>query len=284
MASSDMAYHRPRSVQEALSLLSADPDARLLAGGQSLVATMNLGLFEPSALIALAGVEGLRGIVRLDDGSVRIGAMTTHAEIAASSLFSGGQRLLPLTANQIADPAVRNFGTIGGACAHGDSIADWPPALVAADARMVVTGLEGTREVPAGEFFLGLFTTAVEAGEILTSIRIPPLAGHAAYRKFTRVDGDYATVSVAVVAQALHGRCKAAAIAVGSCGPSPVRVAEAEALLADMRVDTSLANLAGQTLAAACDPISDVRGSAAYRRRIVPGLVAQTLLEVLAHE
>jgi carbon-monoxide dehydrogenase medium subunit len=264
-------------------LLDSNPESCPLAGGQSLVATMNVGMFQPTLLVALDAVPEMQGISRHADGSVVIGAMTTHASIAASDAFVDGQRLIPLTARQIADPAVRNFGTIGGACAHCDSIADWPCALVAAGACIVVAGLAGQREIAASDFFLGLFSTALQHGELIVSVRVPKLPGNARYRKFSRVEGDYATVSVAVVASAVQGLCVSASIAVGACGPTPARLAAAEAMLIGMRVDEALGRRAGALLAAACEPASDVRGSASYRRRVVPGLVSQTLGEVLAH-
>ena len=146
-AETDVPLYRPATLAQALALLRDNPDARPLGGGQTLVPMLTLGYAQVSAIIALADIAELHGITRLTDGSVRIGAMTTHAEIAACTTFVGGQSLLSHTAGQIADPAIRSFGTIGGACAHGDTVADWPPSLVAADARVVVAGPGGNREM-----------------------------------------------------------------------------------------------------------------------------------------
>lgn len=281
-AGGDIPLYRPGNLADAIALLQAHEDARPLAGGQTLVSMLSLGYAQPSAIVALGAIAELRGISRLDNGSVHIGAMTTHAELAACRSFAGGQALLASTAAQIADPAIRNFGTIGGACAHGDSVADWPPALVAADARMLVDGPNGQREIKACDFFVNLLTTALEPGELLTAIVIPAIAGHGIYRKLARVEGDFATVSVAVTAAGVAGVCQSVAIGIGACGPCPMRLQQAESLLIGRPVTESLALEAGHLLAQAIDPISDVRGSAAYRKRVLPRLVAQTLLEVLA--
>lgn len=274
-------FHRPRSLAEALDLLAADDNVRPLAGGQTLVAMLNLGFVEPSAIVSLADIEALRGIMRERDGTLRIGAMTTHAELAANDACTAGQRLLAHTARQIADPGVRNFGTIGGACAHGDAVSDWPATLVAADARIVIEGKGSGREIAARDFFQHLFTTALAPGELVTAILVPPLPGRGIYRKLARVHGDYATVSVAVVASSEGGTCTSAAIAIGACGPRPVRLQAAEALLVGQKIGAGLAEQAGALLADAIDPIGDVRASAAYRRRVLPRLVANTLMRAL---
>lgn len=278
---SAIACHRPTTLNEALTLLATNPDARPLAGGQTLVAMLNLGLIEPTALVSLAAVRALAGIERGADGTVRIGAMTTHATIAATDVFAAGQTLLAQAARTIADPAIRNVGTIGGACAHGDPVADWPVALVAADARIELARAGATRQVDAQDFFRDLLTTDLQPGELITAIVVPPLPGRARYRKLARVHGDYATASVALVADGTTDHVRSVRIGIGACGPRPVRVTAAEALVCGQRFDAALARRAGELLAAAIDPIDDVRGSAAYRRRILPALLADTLMEAL---
>ncbi|MGO4392295.1 xanthine dehydrogenase family protein subunit M [Variovorax sp. M-6] len=278
----DIPLYRPTHLADAIALLQEHEDARPLGGGQTLVSMLSLGYAQPSAIVALGNLPELRGISRSDDGSVRIGAMTTHAELAACRSFAGGQALLTSAASQIADPAIRNFGTIGGACAHGDSVADWPPALVAADARMLVHGPDGAREIKACDFFVNLLTTALKPAELLIAIVIPAIEGHGRYRKLARVEGDFATVSVAATAASAGGACTSVAIAIGACGPRPVRLAQAEALLIGRPFNEGLAIEVGQLLADAIDPISDVRGSAAYRKRVLPRLVAQSIQELLA--
>lgn len=277
-----VAYLRPATVEEAVAALAADEDARLLAGGQTLMATIATGLFRPSAMVSLAGIAELRGIARLPDGTVRIGAMATHAEVAASPHFVGGQRLLPLVAGRIAYPAVRNFGTVGGAAAHGDPASDWPSLLVAADARLHLAGPGGRRSVAAEAFFLDFLTTALDAGEMVVAVDVPPRPGRAAAERIVRAAGDYATLSVLATAQTAEGVCRAVRIAVGSCGVRPLRSPEAEAMLVGRRVDADLARAAGRALAAAAEPHDDVRASAAYRRRVIPALVARALTEALA--
>lgn len=273
-----VAFHRPARLDDVLALLAADEDARPLAGGQTLVPMLNLDLLAPTAIVSLADIGELRGIDRRDDGSVRIGAMESHARIAASPAFTGGQAIIPDAAGQIASPAIRNFGTIGGACAHGDPASDWPAALVAADARIEIAGPDGRRAVAAADFFLDFLTTALEPGELVTGVVVPPLPGRGIHHRFSRVDSDYATAIVAGAADiAADGTCRFVRLAVGACGPHPARSEAAETLLTGRTLDPDLVAQAGQILAAAIDPLDDVRGSAAYRRRILPGLVARAL-------
>ncbi len=271
------AFHRPACLDDVLALLAADEDARPLAGGQTLVPMLNLDLLAPTAIVSLADVADLRGITAHIDGSVRIGAMETHARIAASAAFAGGQTIVPQAAGQIASPAIRNFGTIGGACAHGDPVSDWPVALVAADASIEIAGPGGRRLVAAADFFLDFLTTALEPGELVTAVIVPPLPGRGIHLRFSRVDSDYATVIVACAADIGGGVCCFVRLAVGACGPAPVRVAAAEELLTGRALEPALVAEAGRMLADAVDPLDDVRGSAAYRRRILPGLVARAL-------
>lgn len=264
-------FHRPRSLDEALALL-ADGEARPLAGGQTLVPMLNLDLLQPSAIVTLRHVAELQGIGRQADGSVRIGAMATHAMLADSRDFMAGQTVIPDAARQIAHPAVRNFGTIGGACAHGDPAGDWPAALVAANAMFHAAGPAGARTIAADAFFAHFLTTALQPGELLTHITVPPLPGRGLHRRLSRVDGDYATLSVACVAAPAQVR-----IAIGSCGPRPLHSAAADAAFSTGDLDRGCALLLDLA-----DPIGDVRGSAAYRRRILPVLVKRTLVEALS--
>ncbi len=197
-----MDYVAPSTLEEAYRALD-DEDARCLAGGQSLVAMMNLGLVAPSRLVSLRRIPALRGIATEPDGSLRIGAMTSHAELAALQAPGAGAALLAQAARVVAYPAVRAFGTIGGSVAHADPAADYPVALVAADAAIEVGSAAGTRRIAARDFFRGLFETALERGEIVTAIRVPagaPGAG-AAYEKLSLVAGDFAIVSVAAIVE-----------------------------------------------------------------------------------
>lgn len=272
-------FLRPRSIDEAVALLAAHEDARPLAGGATLVAMLNAGLVEPTAIVSLAGIEELRGIRQGDDGWLRVGAMTRHAETAASDLFRDGQKVVPHAAGQIANMPVRNMGTMGGSISFADPAIDYPPALTAAGAEIEVIGQGGTRRLPCGEFFLDWYTTALESDELVTAIHIPPApsgsVGH--YEKLARVSGDYAIASVALVLAMEGSACSAAQVAVGACGPAPIRLAEAEEVLVGSGLDAEALAKAGGLLVEASDPVDDVRGSADYRRRVIPRLLAKAV-------
>lgn len=256
-----MNYLAPSSLAEAYAALAAD-EAVCLAGGQSLVAAMNLGLSAPMQLVSLRNIAALRGVETAVDGALRIGAMTTHAELAELASAAPGPALLAQAARLVAYPAVRARGTIGGSVALADPAADYPVVLQAAGATIEIGGAAGTRHVTARDFFKGLFETALDKHEIVIAIHVPagPAGAGSTYEKLSLVAGDFAIVSVA----ALGGR--RVDLAVGGCAPTPLVVdgveATDEALLA-----------AGRALAQACDPPSDHRASAAYRRRVLPELI-----------
>jgi aerobic carbon-monoxide dehydrogenase medium subunit len=275
----EAAFFRPESVAAAIALLQQYEGARPLAGGATLVAMLNARLVEPPALISLAGIPGIAGVTRLADGTVRIGAMTRHVETARSAVFQGGQRVVPAAAAVIANPVVRNMGTMGGSVAFADPAADYLPALVAADAVIEIEGPAGCRSVPAGEFVLDWYTPALEAEEIITGFLVPPApAGSVGiFEKLDRTAGDFAIASVALILGFDGATCRAARIAIGGCGPGPVRRAEAEALLVGSTLDAATVSRAGQILAEHCDPVDDMRATADYRRRVVPRLLAKTI-------
>ena len=271
--------HMPDSLDEAVRLLAADPEAKCLAGGATLVAMMNAGLVQPSALVSLRKIEGLAGITRQADGSVRIGAMTRHRVTASSSVLQAGQAVVKQAASVIANPPVRNMGTMGGSIAFADPGADYPPALVAADAEIELLGGGGTRRLKAADFFTDWYQTALAPGELVAAIHLPAgdarAVGH--YDKLARVEGDYATASVAVVLTLAGETCTGIAIAVGACGPKPVRLAEAERKLIGSKLDDVSLAAAGALLADAADPVDDVRASADYRRLVIPRLVRRAV-------
>lgn len=272
---------RPRSVEEALALKREQPDARFLAGGATLVAMKNAGLVEPAAYIALEGIEALRGIARQADGSLRIGAMTRHRETAASALLTGTLAMVRQAAGKIANPPVRNMGTIGGSLANADPGADYPAALAAAEAELEIAGAEGRRRVPLLGFHFDWYETALGEDELLTAVLLPPpRPGRSAYVKLARVSGDYATASCAVAVED-DGSLRAA---IGACGPGPLRAPEAEAALAGRLADPEAVAALGAALVALADPIDDVRGSADYRLRLIPRMLASTLTGLLAEE
>jgi aerobic carbon-monoxide dehydrogenase medium subunit len=268
--------HSPGSVQDAVRLLGGSGDVRCLAGGATLVAMMNAGIAEPTELVSLAGIEELRGISSLSDGSLRIGAMTRHRETAADARLSGTLAVVRAAANRIANPPVRNMGTMGGSVAFADPAADYLPALAAASAEMEIVGPEGSRRVAAKDFFVDWYTTALQPGELLVAIHLPPpLDGVGLYDKLARVSGDFAIVSVALSVARVKGSCTRVGLAIGGCGPKPVRDDDVDRMLMETDLGDDAVRRAGALLAEAADPVDDVRASAAYRRLAIPRMVGR---------
>jgi len=263
----------PRSVEEATAMLADDPDARPLSGGATLVAMMNARVIEPLALVNLGRIDELAGIRVLADGRVRIGAYTRHRETAECAALSGTAAVVRRAAGQIANATVRNMGTMGGSISFADPGLDYPPAIVAAGAEIEIAGPTGRRTLPALAFFLDWYTTALEPGEIVTAVTLArPAAGGAAYEKHARVAGDYATAAAAV-SMATGGATRAV---IGACGPTPIADDAADALLSSDRSDAAIAR-AGALLEAHADPLDDVRGSAGYRRLLIPRLLLRAV-------
>ncbi len=220
-------YHRPASVAEAVGLLAQHGEAaRVLAGGHSLVPMMKLRLADPEHLIDINGIDEIKGITR-SNGEIRIGAGTTQAEADASDVLASACPIIKDAIAVIADPQVRNRGTIGGNAANGDPGNDMPAVMMALDARYVLHGPDGAREVAARDYYHGVFDTAIATGELLTEIRIPvPAAGHgAAYKKLKRKVGDYATAATAVILEMSGGTCAKASVSSPADGSSPIRSA-----------------------------------------------------------
>jgi len=280
----DVAFHRPRTVEEAVALLRGDDGAMCLAGGATLVAMMNAALVEPSGLVSLSGVDALRNAERLQDGSARIGAMRKHCETAEETVLENGQCVLREAARQIANMPVRNMGTIGGSIAFFDPAADYPPALVAADAVVEISGPDGERTVPAAEFFVGWYETALGPGDIVTAVRLPaaPKGSIGLFHKLARVSGDFATASIALILAMSGETVTHLAIAVGACGPTPVRLPDIEAELTGKVLDGAGIDRLAMTLADKLDPIDDVRASAEYRRLVAPRMVKRAIAEAAA--
>lgn len=260
-----MDYIVPETLVDACHALEAE-DSHCLAGGQSLVAMMNLGLATPGRIVSLRRVAELRGIETTPDGSLRIGAMTTHAELIELPAALPGARLLAQAARVVAYPAVRTRGTIGGSVALADPAADYPVALVAIDAVIEIASATGKRSMPAREFFRGMFDTALERGEIVTAVRIHPTPAHAgtAYEKLSLVAGDFAILSVAAMA------AKAVSVAIGGYAAKPI-------LLSDLDASKDVQREAASQLALREDPPGDHRASASYRRRVAPELVRRAV-------
>ncbi len=261
-------YHAPRSVDDAIQLLSSlGDDAKLLAGGHSLLPMMKLRFAEPKHLIDLGKIAGLKGITQVGN-QVHIGAMTTEHELLNSKLLADKVPLLVEGASWIADPQIRYKGTIGGDIAHGDPGNDQPALMLALDASFVLKGPKGERVLKADGFFLGLYTTQMQADEIMTQIRLPiPGAGSGgSYQKLKRKTGDYATAATAVMLQVQGGKVSAARIALTNAAPTALRANAAEAALLGKAIDKASLNAAANAAMAICDPMVDQRGDVDYKR------------------
>jgi carbon-monoxide dehydrogenase medium subunit len=277
-------YHAPRSVGEAIGLLgSLGPDAKLLAGGHSLLPMMKLRFAAPSALIDLNKIAELRGVSE-DGDTLVIGAMTVENELIASAVLQARAPLLAEAARQIADPQVRNRGTIGGDIAHGDPGNDHPAIVIALDATLVLQGPDGTRSVAADQFFLGTYMTAMAENEILTQIRVPafkPGTGYA-YEKLKRKTGDWATAAAAVVLRLDGGVVSHIRIALTNVAPTALRATAAEAALLGQPL--SEASIAAATAAAMaiCDPAEDLRGDRDYKTAMAGQMLRRALARAAA--
>ena len=270
MAAAKFDYHAPSSVEEALNLLSSNDDAKILAGGHSLIPMMKTGLAAPETLIDLGRVGGL-SYVNESDGSLSIGAMTTYQELATSDAVASNAAVLGEAAASVADPQVRNMGTIGGSLAHADPAGDLPAVAVALNAELVATSGSGERVISADDFFVDLFTTALEPDEILTEIRIPALGSNtgAAYAKMANKASHYAIVGVAaVVSVDGSGNCTSARIGVTGAGASASRAEESESRLVGSSLDDAAIFSAAGHAADGIELNEDIHASAEYREHL----------------
>ena len=278
-------YYRARSVSDAHQLLAAHPGAKLLAGGHSLLPLLKLRLAAPPALVDIGRIPELRGISRQGD-LIRIGALTTHAELAASADLRQAAPALSDAAAMVGDPAVRNRGTIGGNVAHADPASDLPTVLVALDARIVASGPGGERTIPAGQFFTGIMTTALAEDEILVAIHVPASrrGQGSGYEKFSHPASRYAVVGVAAWVAIANGTCASARIALGGLLPNARRSGSAEAALTGKAItDDAIAAAARQVTADLGDDVSgDIYASAEYRRAIAPEFTKRALAAAVA--
>lgn len=274
-----MKFAAPTSIVEAVALLAQD-GARCLAGGQSLVAMMNADLVSPLVLVSLRRIGALATVAGRPDGGLHLGAMATHAAVARLAPRSAGAELVVAAAGSIGHPAIRNQGTVGGSVAHADPAADYPTALTCADAVVMVAGPGGQREIAAMDFFAGYYESALRPGEIVVAVEVPPgpAGARAHYEKFALIDGDFAVASAAAIVGMDKERCRFARVAVGACGPKPVRVPAAEERLIGTALDDEALAAAAALLVEACDPVDDFRGSAGYRLKLVPRLVKRAVL------
>lgn len=272
-------YYRATTLQEALSLLKQHPEAKVLAGGHSLIPLMKLRLASPPALVDIGRISELKGI-RRTDGTVVIGALTTHREVEFSEALKQWCPLLPEVAAQIGDPAVRNMGTIGGSLAHADPAADYPAAMLALGASMKAVGPGGERMIPAEAFFVGMLTTALQPGEILTEVHVPVLGPGTgwAYEKFPHPASRYAVVGVAAVVRVEGGVCREARVGITGAAPKAFRATAIEQALAGRPLEEATIRAAVEKAVSPEGLLSDPFASAEYRAHLCAVLARRALL------
>ena len=277
-------YHRPSTVDEAVGLLSTlGSEAKILAGGHSLLPMMKLRFAQPEHLVDINRIPELKGVRVIGDDIV-IGAMTSENAVIADPVLNEKVPLLPEAAKLIADPQVRNRGTIGGDIAHGDPANDHPALALACDAVLTIAGPNGTRQVPASEFFLGTYWTALEESDILTEITVkafPSGAGYS-YKKLKRKTGDWATAACAVVIALSGGTVSHIRITLTNLGPTALRAHEAESILMGQHVSDALIRQAAEKAMEICDPAEDLRGDAEYKTAMAGQMVQRAIHDALS--
>jgi carbon-monoxide dehydrogenase medium subunit len=276
-------YVVPKSLPEAVSLLSKNGEAKILAGGQSLIPMMRFRLASPPLLIDINRLTDLE-YIREADGWLKIGALTREAELDASQLVHDRYPLLADTTHVVADPLVRNLSTLGGNLAHADPANDHPATMLAYGAQIVATGPGGQRLIPATDFFLGPFESALASDEILTEIRIPAYQPNSAgaYFKLERKVGDFATAAVAVqIRLDDSGNCAAAGIGLTNVGFTPIKATAAEDALVGKPLNDASIKESARLASQAAEPESDQRGPAEYKRALVKTLAGRALRKAL---
>jgi aerobic carbon-monoxide dehydrogenase medium subunit len=273
-------YLRPNTIPEAIALLQRHgEDAKILSGGQSLIPMMKLRIARPGYLIDINRISGL-SYIKEEGGFLKIGGLTREAELESSPVIRAKYPILLDTAHVIADPQVRNLATVAGNLAHGDPANDHPATMLALGAQVVATGAHGERIIPIEEFFLSLFSTALQPGEILTEIRIPvpPARSGGAYFKLERKVGDFATAAVAAQVTAdANGAAQNVGIALTNVGPTPIKAKKAENFLRGKKLDEANMRQAAQLAADDAQPSSDLRGPAEYKKGLVKELAKRAL-------
>ena len=271
-------YEVAESVEHALALLGADPDAKVLAGGHSLVPSLKLRVSRPSKLVDIGRLVEL-AYVRDDGDRIAIGALTRHATVQGDALLHEQCPLVSTAAGKVGDPQVRHRGTIGGSLAYGDPASDLPTVMLALDAEFVIASATGVRTIAAADFFTGVFQTAVAHGELLTEIRVSKLGGDvgSTYLKYHRRAQDWATVGVAAVVRRSDGSAPSAAVARTNMGGTPLRAASVEAAFA---AGASAAEAASHA-ADGTDPSSDTAASAEFRMHLARVLTERALVEAM---
>ena len=277
-------YTAADSLDHALAVLAERGDeAKVLAGGQSLIPLLKLRFAAPAMLLDVNRVAGLDGISEEGD-SVAVGALERHNALAESDLLKRTFPLMTSAAPQVADPLVRNLGTIGGSLAHADPAGDWGSVMLALDAEFIVTSATGERTVGASDFFVDTFTTVLEPTELVTKIRVPRPLGPSGgrYLKLERKVGDFATVGVAVQLELDNGTIRRAGIGLTAVGARNIKAAEAEASLGGAEPTEEVFAQAAELASRAAEPTSDLRGSSEYKRGVVRTFVRRGLVQSLA--
>ncbi|TCM44255.1 xanthine dehydrogenase family protein subunit M [Kribbella sp. VKM Ac-2568] len=271
-------YYAPTSVDEALALLREHDDAKVLAGGQSLMPVLRLRLAAPEVIVDLGRIEALRGI-RDDGEALVIGAMTPHSVVQADPSIAEHAKLISLAAAAIGDPQVRHRGTFGGSLAHADPAADLPAVVVALDAEMVIQGPDGRRTVGAADFFEGVFTTTLSEDELLVEIRVPKYTGWGAhYEKFSRVAQQWPIVAVAAAVRLDGGTIAEARVGLSNMGSIPIRATAVEQALVGQPATAEAVRAAAARAADGTSPPTDLNGDAEYRRHLASVLTRRAVL------
>ncbi len=265
----NFSYHAPSTLDEALGLLAQHgDDAKLLAGGHSLLPAMKLRLSTPAHLIDMKGLRGQLQYIREEGGAIAVGALSTHHQIHTSELLASKAPLLAETAGHIGDMQVRNMGTLGGSLAHADPAGDFPAAVLAAEAEFVLQGPGGRRTVAAADFFQGFFETATEPGEILVGVRIPAQAGGSSYQKFYHPASGYAICGVAVVIEGANGTVSKCRVGVTGVSDAGYRATAVEQAVEGQSFSAELAASAAEHAADGTDPLEDPFAGADYRTHL----------------
>jgi aerobic carbon-monoxide dehydrogenase medium subunit len=283
MKSAAFDYIRATSPQHALALLAQHgDDARLLAGGQTLLATLNMRLSQPALLVDIGGLKTLAGIA-LNGSVLRIGALTTHAQVEESALLAQHAPLLTQAAPHIAHRAIRNLGTFGGALAYADPAAEWPACVRALNGTLVLVGAKGERRVAAADFFQGLYTTALRSDELLAAVELPVAAGDERqhFSELSRRHGDYAVAGLAACARVRGGSLSDVRLAFFSVSDRPQRATAAEAVLMAGPIDETRIATADAALRAELDPFADLTHSAAAKKQLAATLMRRAIAALL---
>ncbi|RYU13457.1 FAD binding domain-containing protein [Nocardioides iriomotensis] len=272
-------YVAPTSVEEALSALAdAGDDAKVIAGGQSLLPVLRMRLNAPEVIIDLGRIDALRGI-RDDGDAIVIGAMTTHADVQADPLVREHATLITKAVTEVADPQIRHRGTFGGALAHADPAGDLGAPALALDAEFVIAGSGGTRTVAASDFFVDLFTTAIEDDELLTEVRIPKKTGWGAhYEKFVRVAHQWPIVAIGAAVKVDGGTISEARVGLTNMGSTPLRATSVEQALVGQPATDEAVRAAAASAGEGTNPPSDLNGDADYRRHLATVLTRRAVL------